>query len=179
MVKSKSINPGCVSNLQNFYQNIRGLGNKTDELIINWVNDAPHILCLSENYLSTEIIKTIIIDNYNLGSHYCRKYAKCGGVCIFIHKSYQFINMDLDSYCIEQDFEVCAIRLSHSPVNLCVLSVYRSLSGNFDTFIMKLEEILNILFQNQVNLVICGDFDVNFMTNNTKKYKNFLPFRDV
>jgi exonuclease III len=51
---------------------------------------------------------------------------------------------------------------------LCVLSVYRSPSGNFDTFVMKLEEILNILFQNKVNLVICGDFNVNFMTNNTK-----------
>jgi hypothetical protein len=78
-------------------------------------------------------------------------------VCIFIHKSYQFIKMDLDSHCIEQDFEACAIRFSYSSVNLCVLSVYRSLSGNVDTFIVKLEEILNILFQNQVNLVICGD----------------------
>jgi hypothetical protein len=36
---------------------------------------------------------------------------------------------------------------------------------------MKLEEILNILFQNQVNLVICGDFNVNFITNDIKKYK--------
>jgi hypothetical protein len=35
---------------------------------------------------------------------------------------------------------------------------------------LKLEEILNTLFQNQVNLVICGDFNVNFMTNNTRKY---------
>jgi hypothetical protein len=59
----------------------------------------------------------------------------------------------LTSHCIGQDFEVCVIRLSRSPVNLCVLSVYKSLSGNFDTFIMKLEEILNILFQNQVNLI--------------------------
>jgi hypothetical protein len=52
-----------------------------------------------------------------------------------------------------------------------VLSLYRSTSGNFDTFILKLEEILNILFQNQVNWVICGGFNVNFMTNNTRKYK--------
>jgi hypothetical protein len=36
---------------------------------------------------------------------------------------------------------------------------------------LKLEEILNILFQNEVNLVICGDFNINFMTNNTRKYK--------
>jgi exonuclease III len=52
-----------------------------------------------------------------------------------------------------------------------VSSVYGSPSGNFDSFIMRLEERLNILFQNQVNLVICGDFNVNFRTNNTKKYK--------
>jgi exonuclease III len=36
---------------------------------------------------------------------------------------------------------------------------------------MKLEEILNILFQNQVNLVICGDFNVNFRTDSTKNIK--------
>jgi hypothetical protein len=65
--------------------------------------------------------------------------------------------MDFDSHCIEQDVEVCAIRLSYRSVNLCVLSAYGSLLGNLDTFIVKLEEISNILFQNQVNLVICGD----------------------
>jgi exonuclease III len=80
-----------------------------------------------------------------------------------------YIHTYIDSHCIEQDFEVCAIRLSYSSVNLCVLSVYRSTSGNFDTFIVKFEEILNILFQNRVNFVICGDFNVNFRTNNTKK----------
>jgi hypothetical protein len=61
--------------------------------------------------------------------------------------------------------------MSHSPVNPSVPSVYRSPSGNFNTFIIKLEEILNILFQNQVILVLCQDIDVNFMTNNTEKYK--------
>jgi hypothetical protein len=68
MVIPKSINSGKVSNLQIFSQNIRGLGNKIDKLIINWENDVPHLLCLSEHHLSTEIIQTIIIDNYNLGT---------------------------------------------------------------------------------------------------------------
>jgi endonuclease/exonuclease/phosphatase family metal-dependent hydrolase len=92
-------------------------------------------------------------------------------VYVYSHKSYHFVNTHLDSHCIEQDFEVCAIKLSNSPINLCVLSLYRSPSGNVDAFILKLEEILNILFQNQLNLVICGDFNVSFMTNNTRKYK--------
>ena len=38
----------------------------------------------------------------------------------------------------------------------------------------KLEEILNLLFLNPVYLVICGDFNVNFMTDNTKKYQIML-----
>jgi len=55
--------------------------------------------------------------------------------------------------------------------SLKFLSIYRSPTGNFDTFVKKLEEILNLLFLNPVNLVICGDFIVNFMTDNTKKYQ--------
>jgi hypothetical protein len=82
------------------------------------VNDVHHILCLSEHHLPMEVIQTIIIDNYNLGTYYYRKHAKCGGVCIFIHKSYHFVNTELDSHCIEQDFEKCVIKLSNSPVNL-------------------------------------------------------------
>ena len=164
MVTPKALSLGSESNLKIFAQYIRGLGNKTDELVIKWGKDAPHILCLSEHHLLTEVIQNIIVDNYKLGAYYCRKFTKCGGVCIFLHKSYQFINVDINSHCQEQNIEVCAIRLVHSPLNLCVLSVYRSPSGNFDIFLKKLEEILNLLFLNLVNLVICGDFNVNFMT---------------
>ena len=78
--------------------------------------------------------------------------------------------MDLSSHCKEQDIEICAIKLAHSSLNVYVLSLYRSLTRNFDTFIEKLE-ILNLLFLNPVNLIICGDFNVNFMIDNTKKYQ--------
>ena len=81
--------------------------------------------------------------------------------------------MYLSSHCKEQDIEICAIKLAHSSLNLYVLSLYRSPTGNFDTFIEKLEETLNLLFLNPVNLIICGDFNVNFMTDNTKNIKLF------
>jgi hypothetical protein len=67
---------------------------------------------------------------------------------------------------------VCSIRLSHRAVNLCFVS---KLSGNLDTYLMKVE-VLNILFHTQVNLVICGDFNVNFMSNNTNI--KFYPYYD-
>jgi len=68
MLTPRSISLGNESNLKIFAQNIRGLGNKIDELVINWVKDSPHILCLSEHHLSTEVIQSIIVDNYNLGA---------------------------------------------------------------------------------------------------------------
>jgi hypothetical protein len=116
---------------------------------------------LSEHHLTKENIQTLTIDNYNCS----RKNTVCGGACIFIHEVYQFKTMDLDKYCCEQDFEVCAIRSSHRSVNLCVLSV------NLDTYLMKVEEVLNMLFRSQVNLVLCGDLSVNVMSSNTNKYK--------
>ena len=142
------------------------MGNKIDESVIKWGKDAPHILCLSELHLSTEVIHNIIVDNYKLGTYYCRKFTKCGGVCIFLHKSYQFINVNLNSHCQEQDIEVCAIRLVHSPLDLCILSVYRAPSGNFDIFIKKTRRNIKSIILNPVNLVICGDFNVNFMPEN-------------
>jgi hypothetical protein len=56
--------------LQIFSQNIRHLGNKTDELVIKWPNDASHILCLSEHHLTAETIKNLSIENYSLGAFY-------------------------------------------------------------------------------------------------------------
>ena len=38
--------------LKIFQQNIRGLGNKSNELYCHLHHDLPHILCLSEQYLS-------------------------------------------------------------------------------------------------------------------------------
>ena len=85
------------------------MSNKIDELTIHWANDAPHILCLSEHHLSSVAIQKVIIENYNLGAYYYRQYTRCGGVCIFVQKSYQLTTLDLSEYCIEQDIEVCAL----------------------------------------------------------------------
>jgi drug/metabolite transporter superfamily protein YnfA len=57
-----------------------------------WDNDVTQILCWLEHHLSTEVIQTIITDNYNLSAYYGRKHAKFGGVHIFIFISYQFVN---------------------------------------------------------------------------------------
>jgi hypothetical protein len=46
----KSIVTNTFSDLRIYHQNIRGLSNKTDELLSQWVSKSPHILCLTEHH---------------------------------------------------------------------------------------------------------------------------------
>jgi hypothetical protein len=74
-------------NLIIHHQNIRGISNKVDELPNLWPMRFPHILCYSEHHLKDTEIDCISINYYKLGSYYCRKTCKNGGVCIFVHDS--------------------------------------------------------------------------------------------
>jgi hypothetical protein len=70
-----------------FHQNIRGLHNKTDELLNFWTTEFPHIFCFTEHHLSDHEISSICITNYNLGAKYCKKSRKHGGLSIFVHET--------------------------------------------------------------------------------------------
>jgi len=43
-------------------------------------------------------------------------------------------HVNLNSFCKEQDREVCAVELRVSSTNFCTLSSYRSPNGNFVYF---------------------------------------------
>jgi hypothetical protein len=59
--------------LKIFHQNIRGLGNKANELYCHLLEDPPHILCLSEHHLNEQELELVNLTNYSLGASYCRK----------------------------------------------------------------------------------------------------------
>jgi len=56
-----------------FHKNIRGLGNKSNELYCHLHHDLSHILCLSEHRLSESELQLIHLTNYSLGVNHCRK----------------------------------------------------------------------------------------------------------
>jgi hypothetical protein len=53
----------------------------------------------------------MVLTKYNLGAKFCKNLFKKGGVCIFIHESIQFTNINLGKFCKEKDLEVCAAKL--------------------------------------------------------------------
>jgi sulfite reductase alpha subunit-like flavoprotein len=47
------------------HQNVRGLGNNSNELYCHLHHDLPHILCLSEHHLSESKLQLIHLINYH------------------------------------------------------------------------------------------------------------------
>jgi len=67
----------------------------------------PQILHLTENLIHMKL-NLIHIENYLLGSYYCRKHILKGSVHILTIK---FSTLNLDIYCVDQDIELCAAQL--------------------------------------------------------------------
>jgi hypothetical protein len=85
-----------------FHQNIRVLNiSKMDELLISSSQNSLHIICLTEHHLCNNALDAMVLTKYNLGAKFCRNLFKKGGVCIFIHESIQFKNINLGKFCKE------------------------------------------------------------------------------
>jgi len=137
-----------------FHQNIRGLRGKTSELLCHLHKDLPHLLCFSEHHLNQSEVDFINIENYSLGAKYCRRILQRGGVSIFIQSYLQFTILHLDKYCVDQDTEVCALQLDSTFSNITIIVIYRSHTGNFNTFVTQLDKIQQKLCTIKSNLII-------------------------
>ena len=160
--------------LQIFHQNIQGLRWKSNEVLNFLYPSFPHIICFTEHHLNQYEIELIQIDGYTLGASFCRNSLKMGGMCIFVNKNLNFMNVDLRKFSHKQDIEAGAVKLSVNSLNICILSIYRTPSGNFAHFLDKLEMILNLLHSNNTQLIICGDININYLVENKKKLLDSL-----
>ena len=126
--------------LKTFYQNIRGLGNKFNELYCHLHHDLPHVLCLSEHHLRESEIQLIHLTNYSLGANYCRKTFLKGGVSIFVYRNLKYSTTNIDEYNIDRDTEACEIQLDSTFDKLCILTIYRSIIEITLKYCLWLEE---------------------------------------
>jgi exonuclease III len=152
-----------------FHQNIRSLYTKTDEIWQTFESNLPQVLCFTEHHLKTYQIDNVFFQNYQLGATFCREKYKNGGVCIYVHETLRFSKINTHKFCQEKDIEFCAIKLHLCHSIVIILSIYRSPSGNFDNFFIKLEAFLNDIKAGPKNLIICGDFNIDFSSESTHK----------
>jgi len=140
-----------------------------DELTNSLSLDYPQIMCLTEHHLKDYEIDNLPIHHFKLGSKYCRHKFKNGGECIFIHEDLEFFSILLDKYCKAKDIEVCAIKLNITPIQLIILAICRSPSGNITNFLKNLDSVLNTWYSNKTVFVICGDININYLENCKKR----------
>jgi hypothetical protein len=121
--------------------------------------DFPHDFCLSEHQMNSIEMNTIIVDYYNLSAVYCRKILSKGGICICVHNSVTYTSINLDSFCIDQIIEMCAIELQSVGRNICIVAIYRAPSGNVSQFLNSLDRALNTIYHPSTEFIVCGDIN--------------------
>jgi len=107
--QSTSNNDYKNSSLTIYHQNIRGINNKTDELVNQWGFKIPHLILPYWTLSKQHWIKLCKFGSYNLGGYFYRKSWKNGCVSIFVHESLQYTSIDLNEFCIDLDIEICAV----------------------------------------------------------------------
>jgi exonuclease III len=92
------------------------------------------------------------------------------GVCIFVSKNIQLYIINLDQYNKEKDFEICALKLNILSNSFTIICTYRSPTGNFPYFLNQSEIILNKIYKTSTEIILCGDLNINYFNDNSRKY---------
>jgi hypothetical protein len=78
-------------------------------------------------------------------------------------------NINSSKYCQDQDIEVCVLRLKSTFFNACMMAVYRAPTGNFNSFLNRLDNIIKTLHKDDLKLIICGDINIDFLVDSDRK----------
>lgn len=150
------------------HQNFQCIRNKLYqlEIIINHDLKKLDILCCTEHWLNTKEITYCHIPDFNLSSYFCRDTYKNGGTAIFVRQHLSHIEKK-NTYYLNQDkvFEHAVTEISGQDYNLTVVCVYRSPDGCIKTFLEKFELLLNHLKSKKKQLILCGDFNIDFLNS--------------
>lgn len=145
-----------------FHINIQSVRNKTNELEIFLADKNADIVCLSEHWLTQPEILSLNLAGFTYATASCRKNHRGGGSAVFLNSKHDFRVVDeINSLTVEKSIEICCIFLR--KLKLYIISIYRSPSGSFETFLDSTERALNIV-QGRGNILLVGDFNVHFGT---------------
>jgi exonuclease III len=123
-----------------------------------------------EHHLNAMELRHVNLENYTIGAQFCSALYKQGGVVIYTHNSLNSTNIDLTKYCKEKYIETCAVKLNFNSI-VCIMTIYRSPSGNSNYFFQSLDKVLQILYTPVLSIIICGDININYLVDNDQRKK--------
>jgi len=78
-------------------------------------------------------------------------------------------SINMDRYTNEKDIEICAVKLHILSHTIIIITVYRSPTGNIAYFLNNLKATLNQVYNNTVDVILYGDFNINYLSDNQNK----------
>jgi len=142
---------------------VQSIRNKISELELLCCQMDIDVLCVSEHWLlDTEIEYYSSIASLNLVSSFCRR-TPWGGVAIYLNNKWESSILDLSDYCDELHAEFTGIVISN--LDLIIVTMYHSPSGNFNRFFYLLNMCLGYLTTLGLSIVIGTDHNVNVLTH--------------
>jgi exonuclease III len=80
----------------------------------------------------------------------------------------------MNKYSKEMDIEICATKIHTPSCATVIVTVYRSPTGDVTYFLSTLETAIDQLYYKTTNIILCGDFNFNYLSDNKKKQTKFL-----
>ena len=151
-------------------QNIRSLPKNFDELAIftSSILKAPLVYCITETWLNPNHDQGIFtLDGYKALEVASRK-KRGGGVGIYVKNS---VDHEKISEITCNAIQAVTVKL-RTKTNVFVSCVYIPPSSVNESTFHKLEDYIDNLFLGPTDKhILCGDFNVNFLSNNKKCYR--------
>lgn len=153
-----------------FHVNVQCLSNKVDQLNIFLSTYRVDILCLTEHWLNQADIENISIKNFILADNFSRSTSIHGGVSIFLNQNIIFKKLNLDKFNQEFHSEFCGVKIPSWKT--LIIATYRSgKKGDFAIFLLNLECLLNTYYKSSHNIILVGDFNIDFKLDSCNQIK--------
>ena len=154
-----------------FHHNVQGLTSKFCKLEGLVHSLEPLVVCLTEHWLTIENITQIKIKNYETVSYFCRDQHIRGGSLILVKENLVPYIKKIEVCSKEFSFECSAVTLEN--FNLVIAVIYRSQQGPYDIFLEHMKDFLdNIRHIYKKKILICGDFNIDFLVDDTCKERS-------
>jgi hypothetical protein len=145
--------------------NIQCLRNKIQELEVVLETNKFDILCFEEHWLVESEASCFTVGSYSVAEYFARKNHIHGGVIQFVNSSFECIPLPtVKTLSIEIDCELVGTFIP--SLDVYIITVYRSPLGDFNMFIETMHKLLGKIDYKNKNLIIGGDFNMHFNTNN-------------
>jgi hypothetical protein len=130
-------------------------------------------ICLCEHWLTVDQMNITRLPGFNTISSFTRISHIHGRVLQMVKNNVDCRSLTwLANLSVEKDCELSGIYFP--TLNLVVIMVYRSPSGDFSTFLLIVNNLLDKLQNNNYNIVVGGDFNVHFNNGNADNNTGLL-----